>query len=294
MNINLQKMRKVILLAFLFCQIALNSNAQLTNYATIPFHEGFETGVLDSNWYKTSSMPAGRIRIWPTDSLIWGGDTAMSVAGNKFLGMDMPTGGTFNLNQAWLGLNTTGASNLVFSFWWSDWNDETSVEDGIYISQDAGVTFVKVFDLLGGANPDLNWVFYTFNLDSINLVHGLNYGPNYVIKFQQYDDYYFAGGNDGFMFDEINIEAVVTSNQEINKKSFSIFPNPSNGQINISNSNKNDDVTIHIFNAMGQMVQSQTFMNQSLIRMNLEVESGYYFMEILSNNHREVAQIIKK
>lgn len=294
MEINLHKMGKTILLAFLFFQSTFSSFAQLTNYATIPFHDGFESGVLDSNWYKTSSMPAGRIKIWPTDSLIFGGDTAMSVAGNKFLGMDMPTGGTFNLNQAWLGLNTTGASNLFFSFWWSDWNDETSPEDGIYISQDAGVTFVKVLDLMGASNTDLNWVYYNFNLDSINLVHNLNYGPNYVIKFQQYDDYYFAGGNDGFLFDEINIDAVITGNQENINKSFSVFPNPSNGQINISNSYINENVTINILNSLGQIMQSQAFAKQSIITLNLDVEAGLYFIEIISNGKREVVPIIKK
>ncbi len=294
MKIKLHTIARIFLFTFIFICSINSSFAQPANYASLPFHEGFESGVLDSNWYKTSSTAAGRIKIWPTDSLVWGGDTAFSVAGNKFLGMDMPTGGTFNLNQAWLGLNTTGASNLFFSFWWSDWNDENSPDDGIYISQDAGVTFVKVFDLLGASNPDLNWVYYNFNLDSINLANGLNYGPNYVIKFQQYDDYYFAGGNDGFLFDEINIEALVTGNQDVLSKSFSVFPNPFNGEINISNTNKNENVMINVLNSLGQIILSQTFNNQSLIKLNLEVEAGLYFIEIISDNNRQVKQIIKK
>lgn len=294
MKLNLQLIRTSITLSFCILLITNSAYAQLTNYATLPFHEGFETGVLDSNWYKTSSMPAGRIKIWPTDSLTWGGDTAMSVAGNKFLGMDMPTGGTFNLNEAWLGLNTTGASNLFFSFWWSDWNDETSIEDGIYISQDAGITFVKVFDLMGGNNPDLNWVYYNFNLDSINLAHGLNYGPNYVIKFQQYDDYYFAGGNDGFLFDEINIEAVVTGSKELANSNFNVYPNPSSGQVFIGNQNNVEKVTIHVMNSIGQILSTQTFLNQNSIEINLNVEAGLYFLEIISAEGKELKQIIKK
>ena len=131
-----------------------------------------------------------------------------------------------NLNEAWLGLNTQGASSLFLSFWWSEWNDETSPEDGVYISSDAGVTFTKVLDLMGGSNTDLNWVYYNLNLDSINLVHGLSYSPNYVVKFQQYDDYYMGGGNDGFLFDEINIAAVVTSAHELSKNEYNLFPNP--------------------------------------------------------------------
>jgi hypothetical protein len=39
---------------------------------------------------------------------------------------------------------------------------------------------------------------------------------------------------------------------------------------------------------------SQNFTNQSSILMNLEVEPGLYFLEILSKDLREVKQIIKK
>lgn len=285
--------KQMIILCFLTLS-SIYSRAQVTDYASLPYHQGFESGVLDSNWYKISSNPNGRIKIWPTDSLNWNGDTIMSVAGTKFLGLDMPTGGVFNQNQVWLGLNTVGASNLAFSFWWSDWNDELHPDDGVYISSDAGITFVKVLALDGGSNPDLNWVHYNLNLDSINLANGLTYTATYVIKFQQYDDYYFAGGNDGFMFDEINIEPVITSAQELSATKFSIYPNPAAGQLFITNVNEKEAVQVNVLNTLGQHVISQTFAPATPTHLNLDIDAGIYFVEIITNNKREVKQFIKK
>jgi len=294
MEIYTFKFFKQSVLTLLLTGFTFIAQAQVFNYGSLPYYQGFESGVLDSNWYTTSSIATGRIIIWPSDTLIWGGDTAQAYAGDKFLGMDMPTSGTLNLNEAWLGLNTQGASSLLLSFWWSEWNDETSPEDGVYISSDAGVTFTKVLDLMGGSNTDLNWVYYNLNLDSINLVHGLSYSPNYVVKFQQYDDYYMGGGNDGFLFDEINIAAVVTSAHELSKNEFNVFPNPTNGQLSISRANDKSTVKINVLNNLGQNVYANSFAPYLPINLDLNLDAGIYFVEILSNNSNVVKQIVIK
>jgi hypothetical protein len=277
--------------------IFLNSNismAQLSNYASLPYYTGFENGVLDSNWYTVSSMPAGRIIIWPSDTLIWGGDTAMAVVGDKFLGMDMPTGGTLNLNQAWMGINAAGFSGLNLSFWWNDWNDETSPEDGIYISNDGGINFTKVLDLLGGSNPDLNWVYYNLNLDSINNVHGLTFSASYVIKFQQYDDYYLAGGNDGFMFDEVAVGPVITSLKNGDSKQINLYPNPAQEVLYISGLNPNSNTRVNIKNTLGQLILTEFTNGLPNMSLNLGMIPGVYFVEIIDNSGIVVKEIMKK
>jgi hypothetical protein len=294
MEIYTFKFFKQSVLTLLLTGFTFIAQAQVFNYGSLPYYQGFESGVLDSNWYTTSSIATGRIIIWPSDTLIWGGDTAQAYAGDKFLGMDMPTSGTLNLHEAWLGLNTQGASSLLLSFWWSEWNDETSPEDGVYISSDAGVTFTKVLDLMGGSNTDLNWVYYNLNLDSINLVHGLSYSPNYVVKFQQYDDYYLGGGNDGFLFDEINIAAVVTNAHELSKNEFNVFPNPTNGKLSISRANDKSTVKINVLNNLGQNVYANSFAPYLPINLDLNLDAGIYFVEFLSNNSNVVKQIVIK
>lgn len=294
MKRDLQPFTYLVFITFLSFSFSIAAQAQVTNYASLPYYEGFESGVLDNNWYKVSSIATGRIKIWPSDTLVWGGDTAMAFAGAKFLGMDMPTAGTYNLNEAWLGLNTVGFSGLYLSFSWSDWNDENSPEDGIYISDNGGATFTKVIDLLGENNPDLNWVSYNFNLDSINQVHGLNYGPNYVIKFQQYDNYYLGGGNDGFLFDEIAVGPVITATKAISKKAFQVYPNPVENELNILGQNVNAGLTVNIINTMGQKLSSTAFAVHEPVKLNLDLPSGVYFVEIITPKTIEVKEFIKK
>lgn len=173
-------------------------------YVPQPYYTGFESGALGTEWSTSSSTPNGEVSVF--GQLTWNTQVANPDEGTYFMGMHnaQPAGG-FNLNTADLHLDLAGESGLVFSFSWTEWNDETHIEDGVYISDDGGTSFTKVLDLNGDSYTDLQWNYFNFNLDSINSANGLTYTNNYIIRFQQYDDYYFAGGNDGFLIDEVNV-----------------------------------------------------------------------------------------
>ena len=210
----------------LFTFLPKLSNAQ--TYASIPYSTGFETGALDASWTAVSSQAGTNIEVILTGTLTWSTQTAYSHTGNYFLGMDYGTGGSYNLNQADLHLNTLGSSNLYLQFWWAEWNDETEAQDGIYISDNGGTSFTKIQDLNGTSYTDLTWTYFNLNLDSVNTVHGLAYSSNYIVRFQQYDNYYFAGGNDGFLFDDIEISSPCpTSTSSINPIVCSSYTVPS-------------------------------------------------------------------
>lgn len=180
-------------------------------FATPPYSTGFESGSLDASWVTASSLATGEIFVTPTiPSASWG--DAVPHTGTYFLGMHHPSagGGAYNLNEAWLHLDLSGGTQYDFEFWWAEWNDETEAQDGVYLSDDGGASFTKVVDLDGAAHTDLQWYFFSYDLDSMAAANGLSLTANFVIKFQQYDNYYFAGGNDGFMFDDISITAVCT------------------------------------------------------------------------------------
>lgn len=197
---------KGLLPFFLLIILGLNpllSSAQ--TYAPVPYSTGFESGTLDASWTIASSQSGLNIEIIQTGVLTWSGQTAYSHTGNYFLGMDYEIGGTYNLNTADLHLNTAGSSALRLQFWWAEWNDETETQDGIYVSDNGGVSFTKILDLNGAATTDLSWNYFDMSLDSVNTLYGLNYTSNYIVRFQQYDNYYFAGGNDGFLFDDISV-----------------------------------------------------------------------------------------
>ena len=176
-------------------------------YASIPYTTGFESGALDASWTAVSTQTGTNIEVIQSGVLTWSTQTAYSHTGNYFLGMDYGTGGVYNLNQADLHLNTAGSAGLRLKFWWAEWNDETEIEDGIYVSDNGGTTFTKILDLDGTGTTDLVWTFFDMSLDSINALYGLSFTSNYIVRFQQYDNYYFAGGNDGFLFDDIEVSS---------------------------------------------------------------------------------------
>ena len=179
--------------------------AQPMTYAIPPYSTGFENGTLDANWYTTASSPDGRVQVFQTGVLTWSSQTANSHTGNYFLGMDNEIGGTFITTEAWMGLNLAQSSNMQLKFWWAEWNDETHAEDGVYFSDNGGSTFTKVLDLNGEAYPDLSWNYFELDLGLLAAQHGLSLTSTFVVKFQQHDNFYFAGGNDGFLFDDIEV-----------------------------------------------------------------------------------------
>lgn len=264
----------------------IDAKAQPSYYAPVPYYTGFENNALDSNWYTTSSLPGGRIQVWSNSSF----SAASSPNGNYWLGMDIaPPAGTYILNDAWLGLNALGASNLHLRFWWSEWNDETEPQDGIYLSDDGGTTFTKVIDLNGASFTDLTWRSYDYNLDSMNTAHGLSYTANYVIKFSQYDNYYFSGGNDGFLFDEISIDQP-TSIRKIASEKLVIYPNPATSQLHVNFGKTLDLASIKIKNMLGETITEQEYKNCSTAAIKLDAEAGIYFLELTS---KEGVQLIK-
>jgi hypothetical protein len=280
------KTKFYLLLLLIFNLVLLEVKAQPSYYAPVPYYTGFENNAIDSNWYTSSSLPGGRIQVWSNSSFA----AATTPNGNYWLGMDIaPPAGTYILNDAWLGLNALGASNLHLRFWWSEWNDETEPQDGIYLSDDGGTTFTKVIDLNGGDFTDLTWRSYDFNLDSMNTAHGLSYTANYVIKFSQYDNYYFSGGNDGFLFDEISIDQP-TSITKIAAEKIFLYPNPVTSKLHVNFGKTLDFASIKIKNLLGETVAEHEYKNCSTATITLDAEAGIYFVELSS---REGVQLIK-
>jgi len=191
----------ITIILFLFCFVQF-STAQ--NSASIPYYTGFENGTLDSCWTTSSSLLTGEIAIMTYDSSSWGVTQAHS--GLYFLGMhDTTTDGAYNTNQAILQIDLTQSTDHYFEFYWADFGDETEPEDGVYLSDDSGLTFTKVINLPGENYPDLVYSRFYFDLDSMISANGLTANANFIIMFQQYDNYFFHGGNDGHLIDDVSI-----------------------------------------------------------------------------------------
>jgi hypothetical protein len=191
----------IALVSFLFSASLLTAQT----YVNQPYYTGFETGTLGSEWTTFSSLAGGEVQPIQSGVYTWSGMSADAFAGNYYLAMHYATGGTMNTTQADLHMDLQGEVGIRIYFKWSEWNEETQVEDGLFISDDGGTTFVKVLDFDGDATTDLEWQSFNMSLDSINSANGLSFTSTYIIRFQQYDNYYLGGGNDGYLIDELSV-----------------------------------------------------------------------------------------
>ncbi|MEO1434054.1 MAG: T9SS type A sorting domain-containing protein [Bacteroidota bacterium] len=173
-------------------------------YAPLPYGTGFESGSLDANWLLSASPAGGRIQFWTAADFA----VASPHGGQFHLGMDVPPpGNTFITNRADMRLNLAGEENVSLSFWWMEWNDETHPQDGVFLSVNGGASFTKIYDFLGSVTTDLEYQAVILDLSTIAADAGLTLSANTIIRFQQYDNFFFNGGNDGIFIDDIYVSS---------------------------------------------------------------------------------------
>ena len=184
-----------------------------TEYVTLPFSDNFDNNEFGPMWHipafvdNTSSReyahPHGFVFI--QESVGTGSSSAVTLGQN--------CDGPFTTNALDLHLNLSGISQAELSLSVYDFTDENHPEDGIFFSDDGGVTFTKVFDfypaewcneLFGGFPP--------LDLDRLALENGLNLTDKFVIRFQQHDnaDYRYSGDEDGIRIDNVSIRETDT------------------------------------------------------------------------------------
>ena len=166
-----------------------------SGYASLPYSTGFESGSLDPNW-ATVLGTEGRIEVTTANG---------PYSGSRHLTLDdSVNGGAFSQNEAWMRLDLSGESQVNLSFRWKEFGDETHSQDGIYLSDNAGLSFTKIHNLNGGSTANNSWQLVNLDLDALASSAGLSLTSTFVVKFQQYDNY--AIGTDGFAFDAITVD----------------------------------------------------------------------------------------
>ena len=91
------------------------------------------------------------------------------------------------------------------------------------------------------------------------------------------------------------ISFIYNSINEINTKTFSIYPNPSDGDFNIDlNASSNVKSTIEIYDVLGTLLFNEHFKGRS-IKVNSEnYKSGMYFIKVSGEMNSQVQKIIVK
>jgi len=74
---------------------------------------------------------------------------------------------------------------------------------------------------------------------------------------------------------------------------FQLYPNPTNSIINISLPTTSDDIKVKIFDLSGKLISQRNFARNKLVQLHLEGPNGLYFIEIVSQQSKQIFKVIK-
>ncbi|MEO1623971.1 MAG: IPT/TIG domain-containing protein, partial [Bacteroidota bacterium] len=182
---------------------------EVTPYLRLPFEDGFETNTLLPAW--TWSRPLNTIS--SPDFIRPGGTATISASdfaaanglNGLFLGRNYDGGYTVNALDLHLDLSGETAVYLQFSI--RDFVDETNPEDGLYFSDDGGVSFRKVWRFNTGDWTDGYGLIPPLPVHRLAAQNGLALSNQFVIRFQQAGsgDLNFSGDEDGILLDDVRV-----------------------------------------------------------------------------------------
>ena len=106
---------------------------------------------------------------------------------------------TYSTNQMDLAVDLSGYTDVTLRFRHRDSSDEHHTGDGIFLSNDSGNNFTKIYDL----NSSATWQTLTLDINALASNAGLPLTANMIIRFQQMDNYSWP--DDGREFDDIQL-----------------------------------------------------------------------------------------
>lgn len=252
----------------------------------LPYSEGFEG---------TTFPPAGMTIENPDAAMTWARTTTAASTGSASAKMDNAnyTGGNGQRDAMvlpTLDLTSQTSPMLSFQVAYTYWTTPAQYSDTleILISTDCGNSFSSIYkkslDDLRTATPqasDFTPTSSQWRRDSIDLTAYASCASA-IIKFVNTSDY-----ENNMYIDDINIQggSIIDAIKNAQAANFEIWPNPSNGTINVSVA-EGKNMTIKITNALGQTVKElkeSTGNRQLSIDMN-DQANGVYFVNLYTRN----------
>ncbi len=114
-----------------------------------------------------------------------------------------------------------------------------------------------------------------------------------------------SANNDGtrYTFDVIcnpdnvtlKVNNVILGVEENTLSNISMYPNPSNGQFTINLGKEYNDVTVEIYNMLGQQISSEKYASAKKIAQNINASAGMYFVKVnIAKEGSNTLRIIKQ
>jgi len=174
---------------------------QFRKYTPIPYYTSMLTAMEDS-WTLAPNI-TGEYHT-PERTYCPGGPMMILNAGSS----------TYEESYLDFNLNLAGEKNIVLSYSYIKTAGTYHDEDGIWLSDNGGQTFIKVYDIdVPTETP--NWQYLalhsspTIDISKLAEEHGLELTKNFVIRFNIYDN--VSGSQNGFVLDNVSIKRGATS-----------------------------------------------------------------------------------
>lgn len=185
-----------------------------TTYFPIPYFTDFNDGVLDSCWAwrqpvqtEPNPIPYPNQTTTITNNGSYGLGTTVGLDNSFGVFMGSRCDGAYHTNALDLHLDLAGQSQVALEFWFADFADDTQNWDGLYFSDNGGMSFVKVFDLDPTSYCGGFGAFPTLDVDELAHSFNLSLNSQFIIRFQQHDNANFNTTNDedGFYLDNVRV-----------------------------------------------------------------------------------------
>ena len=218
--------------------------------ATCGFSDNFDASSELGPYWTTYTTNNGRIRVANNSNFVHSGSRSI------WLDTDSDQGAVNSHAAIILNVDLTNLSGLSFDFWWRNDGDEIHADDGVFLSDDNGASWTKVYaftrDYLGTFHQT------TINIDAEAADHGLSLNSQFKIKLQGYDNYAFNG--DGYAIDDVSLICdPVAPELSITKTVSTITPLIEPGDaitytIVVANTGNGDAENVEVYDALPQDV----------------------------------------
>ncbi len=182
--------------------VVLTAETQVAAAARYPMCEGFEEG--------SGSLPTTMVAEVTTQGTTATGRVAVTAAfpysGQYGLNLDTDCGGlcsvnTFTTQAAILAADLAGQRQVELNFQVLNHGSDNYLQDGVFISDDSGLTYSKIYDF-SALQPRYQNV--TINLSQAAADAGLTLNEGFLIKFQSFNNNMIDLR--GFSFDDICVQ----------------------------------------------------------------------------------------
>lgn len=250
--------------------------------ATVPYETSFEASSYPFIGWSNITTTGGAWQVYPGTA----GSTLVQDGLNAAFVVSSATAAT----DSWIfsrGIMLTAGSPVTVSYYVRNYV-ETSTNTASYdlkagFTKDVAGMTIPVASETGLANVTYEMKSYSFTPAETNTYY-LGFNAKNAIN---------AAGTHAFFLDNLFVDQVL-SVKGVDASNFTVYPNPANNILNVSNKANDLINNIQIKDLTGKTVKESNFIAQSTIQMNIaDIAAGVYMMTINTEQGSITKKIVK-